>query len=442
MPARELARRLIRTRRAFVLVALAGLVLTLAGSFLATSPQTVGPAMFLPWVALLAFEIGPVAGLAAAVATFGLFLASASGDGLILSTTFVVGRLASFALIGIGVGLAGARLRASEQRSQRLVEGLPLAMYTESESGLTYISPQIEDLLGYPAGAWLSEGLWRKLLHHDDQDRVLEQYAAAVAATAPFECDYRLSGRDGRIVWVRDSSAYVADGGRSYRQGFIVDITQQKENERKLERNATLMGGLINGTVDGIVLTDRDGEIAIANEPLIRFAAELGIPADGPIHERLLGLADRMTEPERYADRMRKLGAAPDTERFDEFELRETGRSFQGFTKALISDGDFLGRVWTLREVTRERQIDRMKDALVATVSHELRTPLTSIIGYLELLGTGDEPLGEDDAKYAEIAQRNASRLQQMVDDLLFLARVDAGALSLEIATIDLVEAA
>jgi signal transduction histidine kinase len=139
---------------------------------------------------------------------------------------------------------------------------------------------------------------------------------------------------------------------------------------------------------------------------------------------------------------MRELGAAPETESFDEFELRETGRSFQGFTKALISDGDYLGRVWTLREVTRERQIDRMKDALVATVSHELRTPLTSIIGYLELLGTGDEPLGDEDAKYADIVRRNAARLHHLVEELLFLARFDAGGLSLELATVDVGEAA
>jgi signal transduction histidine kinase len=83
-----------------------------------------------------------------------------------------------------------------------------------------------------------------------------------------------------------------------------------------------------------------------------------------------------------------------------------------------------------------------MKDALLATVSHELRTPLTSIIGYLDLLGTGDNPLNAEDANYLEIAQRNAVRLQHMVEDLLFLARLDDGAFSLDTKQIDLVEAA
>ena len=73
----------------------------------------------------------------------------------------------------------------------------------------------------------------------------------------------------------------------------------------------------------------------------------------------------------------------------------------------------------------------------MATVSHELRTPLTSIIGYLELLGTGDTPLGEEDANFADIVRRNAARLNHLVEELLFLARFDAGGLSLELATVD-----
>jgi len=444
MPVEIMARRLLRDRRAALGLSVAGLGLTLLASLFASNPQTVGPTLLLPWVALLAFEVGPWGGLAAALVTFSLFLASASGDGLNITAVFVIGRLASFLLIGLGVGVAGKRLRDSERRSRRLIEGLPLAMYTEDSGGLTYVGPQIGSIVGFPAAAWLANpSLWRNALHPDDRDRVLAQYSAAVATGDAFECEYRLVRPDDTTVWVRDSSASVGDGKHSYRQGFIVEVTNQKQSERKLERNATLMRGLIDRTVDGITLTDREGQIGITNEPMLRFVRDLHIPSKGLIHERLLAIADDMAEPAKYAQRMRELAAAPDTESLDEFELRDSERAFQGFTRPVISDdGEYLGRVWTLREVTEARQIERIKDALVATVSHELRTPLTSVIGYLELLGTGDTPLGEDDAKYAEIAQRNASRLQQMVDDLLFLARVDAGALSLEITTIDLVEAA
>src|SRR3989440_12851190 len=107
MAVETMARRLLGNRRAALGLSIVGLSLTLLASLLATNMQTVGPTMFLPWVALLAFELGPWGGLAAALVTFSLFLASAAGDGLHITTLYVIGRLASFLLIGLGVGPAG-----------------------------------------------------------------------------------------------------------------------------------------------------------------------------------------------------------------------------------------------------------------------------------------------------------------------------------------------
>jgi len=437
--------RFFADRRAVVAVSAVGLAATMAVALLSKDSQAVGSAMFLPWVALLAFEFGVTAGSVAAALAFALFLLPASEQGSALTVAFVVGRLASFLLIGAGVGLLGTWLRASEVKNRRLVEGLPLAVYVESEEhGLSYVGPQIESMIGYPRTAWLAQdNLWRRILHDDDREQVLAAYSAAVAARAPFSCEYRLMGPDRRTTWVRDSSTLVDDGEHSDRQGFIVDITQLKRAEEQLERNAMLLRGLIDATVDGICLTDREGEILIANRPLRRLVSGLGIADEGPIHERLLAIAERTTEPERYAQRMRELAADPLTPSFDEFELARDGRDLQGFTAPVIDGNEeYLGRVWTLRDVTEQRQLDRLRDALIATVSHELRTPLTSIVGYLELLGTGPDRLSPEDAGYIEVVSRNAIRLQHMVEDLLFLAQLDAGSFSLDLGDADLVELA
>ncbi len=443
--ARRLASRFFADRRAILVVSAIGLVATLVVALLSKDSQAVGSAMFLPWVALLAFEFGVTVGSVAAVLAFALFLLPASEQGSTLTVAFVVGRLASFVLIGAGVGVLGTRLRASEVKNRRLVEGLPLAVYVESEEqGLTYVGPQVESMIGYPRAAWLAQdNLWRRILHDDDREQVLAAYSAAVAAREPFSYEYRLIGPDGRTTWVRDSSTLVENGERSHRQGFIVDVTELKRAEEQLERNAMLLRGLIDATVDGMCLTDREGEILIANRPLRRLVSGLGIADEGPIHERLLAIAERTTEPERYAQRMRELADDPLTPSFDEFELARDGRDLQGFPAPVIdSNEEYLGRVWTLRDVTEQRQLDRLRDALIATVSHELRTPLTSIIGYLELLGTGPDQLSPEDAGYIEVVSRNATRLQHMVEDLLFLAQLDAGSLSLNLGDADLVELA
>lgn len=87
-------------------------------------------------------------------------------------------------------------------------------------------------------------------------------------------------------------------------------------------------------------------------------------------------------------------------------------------------------------------EADRLKDEFVALVSHDLRTPLTSIIGYVELaLDASLSPtLDKERRGYLEVVARNSDRLVHLVDDLLFVARLQAGRLILEPAELDLSE--
>jgi PAS domain S-box-containing protein len=89
------------------------------------------------------------------------------------------------------------------------------------------------------------------------------------------------------------------------------------------------------------------------------------------------------------------------------------------------------------RQNDQLRQLDRLKDEFVALVSHELRTPLTSIRGYLELISE-DTNLTDEQLRFLETIDRNAQRLQRVVGDLLFVAQVEAGKLSLEVGSVDL----
>ncbi|MCW2965995.1 MAG: multi-sensor signal transduction histidine kinase [Actinomycetia bacterium] len=85
----------------------------------------------------------------------------------------------------------------------------------------------------------------------------------------------------------------------------------------------------------------------------------------------------------------------------------------------------------------RLRELDRMKDDFVASVSHELRTPLTSIRGYLELVRE-DAGLDEEQDRMLAIVDCNAGRLLELVTDLLFIAEVDAGKLTLDLIPVQL----
>jgi signal transduction histidine kinase len=86
----------------------------------------------------------------------------------------------------------------------------------------------------------------------------------------------------------------------------------------------------------------------------------------------------------------------------------------------------------------RLREADRLKDEFVALISHDLRTPLTSITGYVELALEGE--LSDEVRGFLHIVARNSERLLALVNDLLFVARLQTGKLALDPAGVDLRE--
>jgi two-component system phosphate regulon sensor histidine kinase PhoR len=86
-------------------------------------------------------------------------------------------------------------------------------------------------------------------------------------------------------------------------------------------------------------------------------------------------------------------------------------------------NGDIVGIVLMLDDVTRLRRLEHMRADFAANVSHELRTPITSIQGYAELLA--GEPESAERAKYATIIERNAARLSAIIEDLLSLSQLE-----------------
>ena len=94
---------------------------------------------------------------------------------------------------------------------------------------------------------------------------------------------------------------------------------------------------------------------------------------------------------------------------------------------------------WLLTEQNeRLREADRLKDEFVALISHDLRTPLTSITGYVEL--ALEEDLTDDVRGFLQVVARNSDRLLRLVNDLLFVARLQAGDVMLEEEDLDLAE--
>jgi signal transduction histidine kinase len=217
------------------------------------------------------------------------------------------------------------------------------------------------------------------------------------------------------------------------------DLAEQNVD---LERLANVLRAVLDSTIDGILLSDAEGNMQLANRPLVRLTREMGMSYEGTVVERLLSVEHRVRDREAYRKTMEGLRDNPDDTTFDEFEDSVTGRVFQGYTSPVLDDrGGFVGRLWTLRDVTEQRELDRLKDDFVATVSHELRTPLTSMMGFLEMIREGEAgELNEEQQRFLAIVYRSSERLQRLVGDLLFVARLDANGLQLRFADVQLDE--
>ena len=133
-------------------------------------------------------------------------------------------------------------LRAeSERRFQALVEQVPAISYTwdptvpTGQAAPVYVSPQLEQVLGYTPQEWASSPMfWIDKLHADDRDRVMAASDKADRTGTTFDEEYRIYTKDGRMVWIHDEAVVVAktDGGKPARvQGVMYDITQRKEAE-------------------------------------------------------------------------------------------------------------------------------------------------------------------------------------------------------------------
>src|SRR5207244_3442397 len=93
------------------------------------------------------------------------------------------------------------------------------------------------------------------------------------------------------------------------------------------------------------------------------------------------------------------------------------------------------------RLVSELRAVDQAKSDFLATVSHELRTPLTSIAGYVEMLRDLDVgPLSPAQDQMLETVDRNAARLRHLIEDVLTLSKIEAGAFKTVMQPVDLAE--
>jgi PAS domain S-box-containing protein len=165
------------------------------------------------------------------------------------------------------VGFASPVLAEAEFPYRALVNDLPVVTYTarlDSTSTTMFVSPQVEQLLGYRPEEVVSDPeFWPRQLHPDDQAAVLARLARCRISGGPFECEYRMRTRDGRYVWVEDKASIVRDerSGPSYLQGVVIDVSERKKAQQELAVRLAYEQMLAEVSADAVASADLDGFI-------------------------------------------------------------------------------------------------------------------------------------------------------------------------------------
>jgi PAS domain S-box-containing protein len=206
-----------------------------------------------------------------------------------------------------------------------------------------------------------------------------------------------------------------------------IEIKRRRAANRDLAASEERLRDFLESASDLIQSSSADGRLVYANKALLDT---LGYRAD-----EVIGQPSEMffapEEVEKGRQLFDRLLAGESLTDIDTVYLRKDGRRVHvaGSSNCRFENGKPVATRTILRDVTRQREVDSMKDEFVSIVSHELRTPLTSIRGALGLLAggmLGDVP--NRGKRMLDVAIANTDRLVRLINDILDVERIESGA--------------
>jgi signal transduction histidine kinase len=198
-----------------------------------------------------------------------------------------------------------------------------------------------------------------------------------------------------------------------------------REQTRRLE-------ALIQSLLDGLVLEDLNERVIYANR---RICELIDMPMEQIVNAPVSNFTERLLArtPVRERERIRaEVAAAMEAQGPRRLEIPVRSPQARYYRLQVFdvtaTDGTLIGRGQILRDISQNKEIERMRSSLISTVSHELRTPLAAIKGYASTLLADDVDWDiVSQQEFLQIISDETDRLSKLVNDLLDMSRIEAG---------------
>lgn len=274
------------------------------------------------------------------------------------------------------------------------------------------------------------------LLHADDKTEVMARLQDCLAGKGRYQSEHRMRLGGQQEVWVLDRGNVVerdADGQPLRMVGSFVDISQRKAAESLLSEHSAQL--------DAIFALSPDGYVAFDHRRLVKYVSPAFTTLTGLTAAEVIGLDElafshklaALCLPEARFQGLAALRSAAhtglDREPRQVFELKQAAGAAAGRRVLRMSlresQDQSVSQILSLRDISHETAVERMKSEFLSTAAHELRTPMSGIFGFAEVLLT--EQLSEAERKeFLEIIYRQSKLMASILNELLDLARIEA----------------
>src|SRR3989338_742453 len=216
----------------------------------------------------------------------------------------------------------------------------------------------------------------------------------------------------------------------------LITQTQNSQPHGKpieLKQKLAIDEAIISSVGDGLIVTDKEGRILLMNPAASKMLRQNAKEVVGKDFIDTVPAADKNGKIVHKENRPLRTVLATGqsfTNHAANFYVRSDKSKFPAAitTSPIILAGEIIGSIITFRDITHEKEVDRMKTEFISLASHQLRTPLSAIRWFLEMLINGDAgKVTEEQAKFLKNINDSTIRMIALVNDLLNISRIESG---------------